>query len=1035
MDGGSWNPGGKAAFIFGAGSGTQAQAPDSQLRIQTAVLGQPRPIGWGQSRLAGNLIWYGDFLAIPQSTGGKGLGGGGKGQTSGYNYQAAVIIAIGEGPISSFGRVWDQSGTVHVLSDYNLSTQLGSYTQTAYGYMTSNHPDQALNYRGLANAAAFPMGLGSNASLPGLNFEITWGINSAYPGVPDADPADIITDFLSNVHYGLGFPSGNIGDLTPYSNWCVSTGMVASDALTQRRAANDYLQDMAQGTDSEFVWSSRKLILVPYGDVTVTGNGATFVPDLTPKYTLTDADYMKNVGGSSIGVSSYTSDDPVICVRSEQASVINDYLVEYLDRTNNYNPTIAEAKNDAAIQFDILRPSDTKTWHFFCLQAAAITSAHLQLGRAQVRNQHTFTVDQRFIRTDPMDIIAINDSGLGLVNWPVRVKEITENQQDQSLTFIVEDLMPGSGTPYGYSSETMCCDRAPFNFTADPGPTVFAAFDANLCTVSDGPAIIVAAAGAGVVAQPRLGETGLISDWYEPGGSASGAQVLWESLTNDANGDYVKLIATVTGSNVVFSLEISATDSGGTPHAFSVSSGSLSVPAGGFGVLASWDLSTATWAAHIEANAGTAASATQAASGPINVAFPLLQSSAAGGTYQVGTNGAGGAMKWAHLWIGVDDDITALDLTLPTALHNQFFGVQGGGVNAPSNLNKDGSSVTGCPPTFYFAEAPGTGTTAGTSTGCLAGGVLPDTLGAGSESGIGSGTIPADGSYQAIGVGFSANFALTGPQPFGGMSNIWGGAQLWLSTDGGSTYNPVPTVIPGPSPIGKLTSNYPMGADPDTTDTLAVDLTESLGALAAYASSDADAGRSRCAIISSGGVEIIDYSAVSLTSAYHYSMGTYVRRGRSGTASAAHVIGDTFVQIGANAIVVPYPASLIGSTIHAKFLAANSGGGGRQDLANVPAYPIVLAGPGDPAAPASLAATQSAAGQPVLLSWPASTGCGVDSYALQYGTGGPTTTVELGNQLSTVLQLAPGAYTFEVFAVNSAGLISATGATATLTVS
>ena len=86
----------------------------------------------------GNLIWYNDFTAAPSNNGGGGKGGatgGGKGAGSGsYDYSAAVIIAVCEGPVVGFtGTLWanEIAGT---LSTYNLTAFLGTTTQTAWGY-------------------------------------------------------------------------------------------------------------------------------------------------------------------------------------------------------------------------------------------------------------------------------------------------------------------------------------------------------------------------------------------------------------------------------------------------------------------------------------------------------------------------------------------------------------------------------------------------------------------------------------------------------------------------------------------------------------------------------------------------------------------------------------------------------------------------------------------------------------------------------------------------------------------------------------
>src|SRR3954468_1486973 len=90
------------------------------LRVQTASYGQAIPIVYGQNRIPGKLIWYGDFTPIAQTSrqasGGKGLGGGGKTTTTSYTYTAAVAIALCEGPIVQLCNVWDTKGTLLLVS-------------------------------------------------------------------------------------------------------------------------------------------------------------------------------------------------------------------------------------------------------------------------------------------------------------------------------------------------------------------------------------------------------------------------------------------------------------------------------------------------------------------------------------------------------------------------------------------------------------------------------------------------------------------------------------------------------------------------------------------------------------------------------------------------------------------------------------------------------------------------------------------------------------------------------------------------------
>jgi hypothetical protein len=68
----------------------------------------------------------------------------------------------------------------------------------------------------------------------------------------------------------------------------------------------------------------------------------------------------------------------------------------------------------------------------------------------------------------------------------------------------------------------------------------------------------------------------------------------------------------------------------------------------------------------------------------------------------------------------------------------------------------------------------------------------------------------------------------------------YGGAQVYVSTDGGGSYNPIGDPLIGSAITGNVVSDWAAGTDPDTTHDLAVDLTESNGVLDSYAVIDED---------------------------------------------------------------------------------------------------------------------------------------------------------------------------------------------------
>lgn len=79
------------------------------LRVQTSMYGLTVPWVRGQTRITGNLVWFGNFQAIPITTtssqGGKGGGGITQVDTK-YEYKAAAVLALASGPILGIASAW-----------------------------------------------------------------------------------------------------------------------------------------------------------------------------------------------------------------------------------------------------------------------------------------------------------------------------------------------------------------------------------------------------------------------------------------------------------------------------------------------------------------------------------------------------------------------------------------------------------------------------------------------------------------------------------------------------------------------------------------------------------------------------------------------------------------------------------------------------------------------------------------------------------------------------------------------------------------
>jgi hypothetical protein len=230
----------------------------------------------------------------------------------------------------------------------------------------------------------------------------------------------------------------------------------------------------------------------------------------------------------------------------------------------------------------------------------------------------------------------------------------------------------------------------------------------------------------------------------------------------------------------------------------------------------------------------------------------------------------------------------------------------------------------------------------------------------------------------------------------GGMQ--WGGCQVWLSLDG-TTYAYAGTIYRG-GRQGVLTAALPSHADPDTADTLSVDLSQSQGQLLSGTIADADAFVTLCYCDG----ELLSYQTATLTAAHHYNL-TYLRRGIYATPVGAHSAGAGFARFGPNdpsLFKYVYPASYIGQTIHVKLPAFNIFGQSLQGLAGLTPTGYSLTGDGAIQGPAYVSG-----------SWPGSPAASqiVERYIFAMAVNFPA---GLGGSYGTAGTAATAAATFSI---------------------
>ncbi len=805
------------------------------LQVQTSSSAVPIQIVYGCNKVAPNCFWSGDFrYSVQKSHGGKGGGG----QITGYTYTVDLMLGLCEGPINAVGGVWNNNSITYMWN-LGLSLFSGATPQSEWGYLESSYGDQALHYNGLAYVAGANFYLGSSASLPALSFDVH-GVLVGTGGLSgnqwDASPALVIQDFLTNAQYGVGFPAASInaasllssGGNASYQNYCQAVGLAISPIVSNQEAANSILARWLQLTNAAAVWSGGQLKFIPYGDSARTANNATYTPNLTPVYDLTDDDFVHEDGR-----------DPVEVVRNDPFAAKNWVSLEFLDRFNWYDASIVQAWDQNAIELYGLNAMSTVTAHEFCHWWIAQTSAQLILQRSlYIRNTYNFKLSFEYCLLEPMDLITITDPGLGMNNVPVRITSIEEDDSG-ILSVTAEEFPAGIATAVAYPVQAGSGSQA--------------------------------TTGQNVV--PQAVNTPLI---FEPPPALTG-------------GDAEVWVALSAGLPVVYKLA----EAGSTGNHNAAWCG----PSGAIGDLAEFSVSVQCverTAVGIVAYDGVA---TSQCDFDLSVSPPTATP-------------ATGALFSAASITETQSGFFLLSVSLPL----QAIGA----------------------PRFALCLASSVGTTSYGGTSGDGVYVWSPQVSTGDESLSALSSVPT-----LTGSTFAAHSDLMTPEGgAGGADPYWGGAYVYLSTDN-ATYTQVGQ-INGPARQGVLTDSIAAPSQqPDTTNTIAVSLVESGGALVSGTAADAKNAVTLCLVDN----ELFAYETATLTGPNAYNL-TFLERGLYGSPATSHASNAPFARLDDLIFKYSLPSAFVGVTIYLKFASFNIFGQAVQDLSTCTAYAYTPVGSG-----------------------------------------------------------------------------------------
>ncbi|MGH6967599.1 MAG: phage tail protein [Stellaceae bacterium] len=283
---------------------------------------------------------------------------------------------------------------------------------------------------------------------------------------------------------------------------------------------------------------------------------------------------------------------------------------------------------------------------------------------------------------------------------------------------------------------------------------------------------------------------------------------------------------------------------------------------------------------------------------------------------------------------------------------------------------------------------------------------------------------------QSLAVGV----AVSGSNP-----STFGGCQVWIASSASGPFTRLLPDLTQSARMGVTTADFPVGSDPDTTHSLAVDLTQSAGELESGTQPDADADNTLCLVRGTNGDELVSYETAQLTATYKYSLQTYLRRGQYGTSIVDHPSGSPFARIDGAIYQIPFQPAQIGQTFYLKFAAFNTYGGGLEAISGLTAYSLTVPAPPAPANVTGFGAQQN--GNVAAFAWDK-----VEDFALKgYDIGfAPVGTVDwslfkmlteaaAGTEMTNA-EVTPGTWTFGIRARDIADQLSPAITTIDLTV-
>jgi Putative phage tail protein len=207
---------------------------------------------------------------------------------------------------------------------------------------------------------------------------------------------------------------------------CRAFGLIGSICMDSQKKALDWLEDLGKCANAAYVWSGNTLKVIPRSEKSAANNGALYVAPTAPVFHFGPGDFI--VDGDNPPV---TFDASAQIGNDDKEDAPNILQIEHLDRNSDYNQVVTSEPDAASVALYGPHKASPQVLHMIVDPQVArrILLTQIRHNTQIAPNALSFKLKAHNIFYEAMDVGLIDVPSLGLLNYPIRLTSVPENDK------------------------------------------------------------------------------------------------------------------------------------------------------------------------------------------------------------------------------------------------------------------------------------------------------------------------------------------------------------------------------------------------------------------------------------------------------------------------------------------------------------------------------------------------------------------------------------------------------------------------------